>query len=45
LPEIKGIELTCKMKKEFHAVKVLATSTFTERSYISQMIQNGASGY
>ena len=45
LPEVNGIELTGKIKKEFPAVKVLAMSTFTERSYISQMIQNGASGY
>ncbi len=45
LPEVNGIELTAKIKKEFREVKVLAMSTFTERSYISQMIQNGASGY
>ena len=45
LPEVNGIELTAKIKKEFPVVKVLAMSTFTERSYISQMIQNGASGY
>lgn len=45
LPEVNGIELTAKIKKDFPHVKVLAMSTFTERSYISQMIQNGASGY
>lgn len=45
LPDISGIELTAKIKKEFPSVKVLAMSTFKERSYISQMIQNGASGY
>lgn len=45
LPEVNGIELTAKIKKDFPQVKVLAMSTFTERSYISQMIQNGASGY
>lgn len=45
LPEVSGIELTAKIKKEFPAVKVLAMSTFKERSYISQMIQHGASGY
>ena len=45
LPDISGIELTAKIKKEFPAVRVLAMSTFKERSYISQMIQNGASGY
>ncbi|MBC7851451.1 MAG: response regulator transcription factor [Chitinophagaceae bacterium] len=45
LPEITGIELTAKIKKEFPKIQVLAMSTFKERSYISQMIQNGASGY
>jgi two-component system, NarL family, nitrate/nitrite response regulator NarL len=45
MPEISGIELTLKIKKEFPAVKVIAMSTFKERSYISQMIQNGAAGY
>ena len=45
MPEISGIELTLKIKKEFSPVKVIAMSTFKERSYISQMIQNGASGY
>jgi DNA-binding NarL/FixJ family response regulator len=45
LPDINGIELTKKIKTEYPPIKVLAMSTFKERSYISQMIQNGASGY
>ncbi len=45
LPDINGIELTKKIKTEYPAIKILAMSTFKERSYISQMIQNGASGY
>jgi len=45
MPEISGIELTLKIKKEFPEIKVIAMSTFKERSYITQMIQNGASGY
>lgn len=45
MPEISGIELTLKIKKEFPAVKIIAMSTFKERSYISQMIKNGAAGY
>jgi two-component system, NarL family, nitrate/nitrite response regulator NarL len=45
LPDISGIDLTEKIRREFPKVKVLAMSTFNERSYISQMIQNGASGY
>lgn len=45
MPEISGIELTAKIKAEFPEVKVIAMSTFKERSYISQMIQSGALGY
>ncbi|OYW20607.1 MAG: DNA-binding response regulator [Sphingobacteriales bacterium 12-47-4] len=45
MPEVSGIELALKIRKEFPSVKVIAMSTFKERSYISQMIQNGASGY
>ncbi len=45
LPDINGIDLCKKIKVEFPTVKCLALSTFTERSYISRMIQNGAMGY
>ena len=45
LPDISSIALTQKIWREFPHIKVLAMSTFNERSYISQMIQNGASGY
>lgn len=45
MPEISGIELTEKIRKEFPEVKVVAMSTFKERSYISEMVRNGASGY
>ncbi len=45
LPDINGIELCKKIRKDYPTVKVLAMSTFKEKSYISQMIQNGASGY
>ncbi|MGH2643915.1 MAG: response regulator [Chitinophagaceae bacterium] len=45
LPDINGIDLCKKIKKEFPEVKVLGISTFSDRSYISRMIANGASGY
>lgn len=45
LPDINGIDLCKKVKKEFPGIKILGISTFSERSYISRMIQNGASGY
>lgn len=45
MPEISGIELTTVIREEFPNVKIIAMSTFKERSYIAQMIQQGASGY
>ncbi|MGL4631310.1 MAG: response regulator [Leadbetterella sp.] len=45
LPDINGIDLCKKIKEEFPKVKCLALSTYTERNYISQMIENGAMGY
>ncbi|MFT3700880.1 MAG: response regulator transcription factor [Agriterribacter sp.] len=45
LPEVSGIELIEKIKKEYPAIKILAMSTFKERSYISQAVLHGASGY
>ncbi|HET8574399.1 MAG TPA: response regulator transcription factor [Edaphocola sp.] len=45
LPDISGIELCKKVRKEFPAMKVMAISTFSDRGYITRMIDNGASGY
>ena len=45
LPDLNGIDLCTKLKKEFPKLKILAMSTFKERSYITRMIEQGASGY
>lgn len=45
MPGLSGIELTAIIRQEYPEIKVIAMSTFKERSYISQMVQNGASGY
>jgi DNA-binding NarL/FixJ family response regulator len=45
LPDISGIELCSKIKSEFPSIHVIGLSTFKQRSYVSQMIANGASGY
>lgn len=45
LPDISGIDLCKKLRKEFPDIRVLGISTFSERSYISRMIENGALGY
>jgi DNA-binding NarL/FixJ family response regulator len=45
LPDISGIEL-CKLVLEKHPdQKVLALTTYTERVFIQQMLDNGAFGY
>ena len=45
LPDISGIELCAKITKEFPHTQVIALSTFKQRSYVTQMIGNGAAGY
>lgn len=45
LPEISGIDLCKKINIEFPEIKIIGISTFSDRSYISRMIGNGASGY
>ncbi len=45
LPDINGIDLCKTIKTKYPNYKVLAISSFNERSYITHMIQNGASGY
>jgi two-component system, NarL family, nitrate/nitrite response regulator NarL len=45
LPDISGIDLCTKIKKEFPHVHVIGLSTFKQRSFVSEMIKNGASGY
>ena len=45
LPDISGIDLCKKIHNEFPEIKILGISTLSERSYISRMIENGASGY
>lgn len=45
LPRISGIELTAEIKKKHTDIHILGMSTFSDRSYVSEMIRNGASGY
>lgn len=45
LPGMSGIELCLKITKEFPHTQVIALSTFKQRSYVTQMLGNGASGY
>ncbi len=45
LPDMNGIDLCIQLKKDFPELKVLGLSTFKERSYITRLIEAGASGY
>lgn len=45
LPDISGVDLCKQIKALYPHIKILGISTFSERSYISRMIENGASGY
>lgn len=45
LPDINGMELCRKITNKYPHIKCIAISTFGERSYVSRMIQNGASAY
>ncbi|HMQ90799.1 MAG TPA: response regulator transcription factor [Flavilitoribacter sp.] len=45
LPEVSGLDLCPELKASFPKMKVLGLSTFKERSFISRMISQGASGY
>lgn len=45
LPDMDGIELCRQLKSRYLALKVLGLSTFKERSFITRMLEAGASGY
>lgn len=45
LPDISGIDLCKQIKSKFPKTNCIALSMYSERSYISRMIENGASGY
>lgn len=45
LPDINGIELCKKVKQLYPSVFILGLSTFNQQPVISNMLENGASGY
>ncbi|MCC6461434.1 MAG: response regulator transcription factor [Saprospiraceae bacterium] len=45
LGDLNGIELCTLLKKARPGLKILGLSTFKERSYITRMLEAGASGY
>ncbi|HRF25674.1 MAG TPA: response regulator transcription factor, partial [Chitinophagaceae bacterium] len=45
LPDVSGIELCKEIKKLYPSVFIVGLSTFNQQSFISRMMENGASGY
>jgi len=45
LPDESGIKLCLKIKELNSDIKIIGISNYSQRSYIDDMIQNGASGY
>lgn len=45
LPDMSGIDLCKMVKKNYPGIHVLALSTYSQASYIANMIDSGASGY
>ena len=45
LPDMNGMDLCQLIKTNYPGIAVIALSTLNQGSYITQMIENGASGY
>lgn len=45
LPDISGIDLCKLIKQQYPEVHIVAISNYNERSMITKMLQNGATGY
>lgn len=45
LPDMSGIDLCKEVIRKYPTVKVIGLSTFNQLSFISKMLDNGASGY
>jgi DNA-binding NarL/FixJ family response regulator len=45
LPDRSGIDLCKEVKEKYPSVFILGLSTFNQESFISKMMDNGASGY
>ena len=45
LPDMSGIELCKEIKTRYPGIMVLGLSTFNQGTYVTKMMENGASGY
>src|SRR5687768_9897381 len=45
LPDMSGIDVCKQVKQQFPAISIIAISNYNERSMITKMVHNGATGY
>lgn len=45
LPDASGIDLCKEIKSKYKTIKILALTSYNEKSIIKKMIENGADGY
>lgn len=45
LPDMSGIELCKEIKEKYPGIMVLGLSTFSQGTYVTRMMEHGASGY
>lgn len=45
LPDMSGIDLCKEIKTKYPGIMVLGLSTFNQGSYVTKMVEHGASGY
>lgn len=45
LPDVSGIDVCKQIKQQFPSIYIIAISNYNERSMITKMLQNGATGY
>ena len=45
LPDMSGIDLCKEIKTKYPGIMVLGLSTFSQGTYVTKMMENGASGY
>lgn len=45
MPQLNGVEVAKRIRKNFSSVKVLALSGYDDRSYIIELLQLGVNGY
>jgi len=45
LPDVNGLELVKRLRKEYPKLKILMVTTYNDMGFLSQVIKNGSNGY